>query len=143
MPIPLKFLYIAAELAKDERTQKTAKAAWQLGSDAIQKMSQKRAAKAEVPQIEQDPPELKAKKKAKPGWRGKLDRKLRFRNGQSGDLIRFTFTDAHGLSSVRMVGNWECRGGELVGYCLNQKQQIGFDVDGISDWEEIPVKGEL
>lgn len=149
MPIPIKLLLAAAALARDEETQKTVKAVWKAGGEMVDKASElsaarARRAKGKAPEgptsalaLEAAPAKGKVKKRT--GWRGGLERRVFFRSGRSGDLIRFDYRDEHGLTSHRMVGNWRCEGGELIGYCLNRKEEVAFDVDGISEWKEVPV----
>ena len=140
MPLPIKLLIAAAELAQDERTHKAVKAVWKAGSETIASARAEKSARN--PKALMPPKKAPAKKSKIAGLKSSIERRMRFRNGQSGDLVRFAFTDEHGLTSDRMVGNWRCEKGELVGYCLNRREEIAFPVSGIANWEEIPVRRE-
>lgn len=133
MPVPLKFLFIAAELAQNEKAQGAAKAVWNAGTSFMAKRKTAEPPRAPVP------PPVSPPAKPRKGFRAAVDRRMKFRNGQEGDLIAFTYTDEHGLATERMVGNWRCEGGELIGYCLHRKEETAFTVQGISDWRDIPV----
>lgn len=132
IPLPL-LLAAAAKVAKDERTHRVAKYLFESGKDALKSRSKAKA----VPEAPLPPPVVE--KPAK-GWRAGLSRKVKFRSGASGDLFRFRFTDEHGLTTQRMVGNWQSDGKSLSGFCLNMKRECDFALSGIAQWEEIPVE---
>lgn len=133
MPLPLPVLFAAAtRIAQDERTHRAAKALFDAGSNALER---RRAAKSTPV-----PDDIRAEPQS--SWRAGLSRRMRFRKGQSGDLIRFEFTDEDGLKTERMVGNWASDGRELAGYCLNRKRECSFLIKGIGVFEEIEVAGK-
>jgi hypothetical protein len=140
MPLPLKLLYAAAELAQNERAQKAAAAVWKAGSEALGQVRAASRAPARNPASGRADPAQPPAKPARGGLWPSLEKRMRFRGGQTGDLIRFRFTDEHGLVTHRMVGNWRCEGGALIGYCLNHKSEQAFPVAFISEWEEIAVR---
>jgi len=137
MALPVKTLIAAATmLAKDERAQRVARSLWDKGKDAWDKRQGNQAGPAApAPGASPDLPPA-----AQPGWRPGSDRQLRFAESQTGDLVRFAYTDEHGLTCQRTVANWRCAGGQLTGYCLNRKQEESFAVDRIGAWEEFPVQ---
>ncbi|MFC3097353.1 hypothetical protein [Alteraurantiacibacter palmitatis] len=137
MPVPLKFLLIAAQIAQDERAQKMARSVWQAGTELLDKR-RKGGSQVSTP----PPAAVSRKEPVRPGWQGSARNRWRFRSGQRGDLIRFEYTDGHGLVTQRMVGNWSCKGGELTGYCLNRREEVAFAISGIGHWEEIEVRCE-
>ena len=144
MALPLPVLLAAAErLARDERTQKVARSAadavLRKGGEVWRNRTQK-APDLEAPNARQTkplPPSVRAE--AGKGLRGAMAKRLRFRAGQAGDLIRFAYVDEHGLSTSRTVGNWTSDGRELRGYCLNRREECCFAVARISDWREIDI----
>jgi hypothetical protein len=141
MALPVKTLIAAATmLAKDERAQRVARSLWDKGREAWGKRQSDRTAPADRPASSTSGTSRETYPAAQAGWRPGGDRPMRFGDGQSGDLIRFTYTDEHGLTCQRTVGNWRCEGGQLTGYCLNRKQDESFAVDRIGDWEEFPVQ---
>lgn len=141
MALPVKTLIAAATmLAKDERAQRVARSLWDKGKDAWDKRQGNQAGSADRPSATTagaSPDPIPA---AQAGWSPGGDRQLRFADGQTGDLVRFAYTDEHGLTCQRTVANWRCQGGQLKGYCLNRKQEESFAVDRIGDWKEFPVQ---
>ncbi|WP_454599102.1 hypothetical protein [Qipengyuania sp. SM2507] len=134
MAIPLPILLAAAaKVAKDERTHRVAKYLFESGKDALKSRGKTKA----EPVATLPPPVVEKPTK---GWRAGLNRKVRFRSGATGDLIRFRFTDEHGLTTQRMVGNWRSDGKSLSGFCLNMKRECEFPLSGIAEWEEVPVE---
>lgn len=130
MPLPMAVLIAAAaKIAQDERTHKAAKALFVAGSDMLER--RRAAAKAA--------PEAPAEPAKGPKWRAGIDRRVKFRPGASGDLIRFRYTDEHGLVTDRIVGNWTCDGKNLTGLCLNKKAVCEFAIGAITDWADVPV----
>ena len=125
MALPVAMLIAAAtKIAQDERAQRAAKSLWDKGMDAWGK---RKSGQPDVVGADSS------------GWQAGGDRQARFAHGQTGDLIRFTYTDEHGLICQRTVGNWRSEGGQLTGYCLNRKQEESFAVGQIGEWEEFPV----
>lgn len=138
LPLPL-IIAAATKLAQDERAQRVAKSLFDAGSDAVQRRLQKRRDKPVNETAAQPKPEDAFGVPKKAGWRAGMDRKIRFRKGASGDLIRFRYTDEHGLVTQRMVGNWTSDGDRLTGFCLNMKSEQSFQLSGIADAEEVRV----
>ncbi|KHL24249.1 hypothetical protein PK98_14835 [Croceibacterium mercuriale] len=132
----------ATKIAQDERAQRAAKSLWDNGVEAWGKRQNDRAAPAEVPGLQSGAVTEAPVPKQRPGWRAGIERRMGFRDGQSGDLIQFTYTDEHGLICERPVGNWRCEGGQLTGYCLNRKQDKSFAVPQIGEWEVFPVQAK-
>lgn len=144
MALPMKTLIAAATmLAKDERAQRVAKSLWDKGKDAWDKRQGGRVTTAERPAPTTGTATQDVSGSAQSGWRRGDDRQLRFQDGQAGDLIRFGYTDEHGLTCQRTVGNWRIVGGQLNGYCLNRKQDENFAVDRIGEWEELSMQTDL
>ena len=136
LPLPL-IIAAATKLAQDERAQRVAKSLFDAGSDAVERRLKKRRDKPlDEPTALSKPDDVSGAPK-KAGWRAGLDRKIRFRKGASGDLIRFRYTDDHGLVTQRMVGNWSSDGDRLTGFCLNMKSEQLFKISGIADAEEV------
>lgn len=135
MPVPLPVLLAAAErVLSDERTQTLGKAMWRKGSELWDKRSETRPPSEPAP--EDDAP-------AKPsagflGWRKRVGMR-RLRKGQQGDLLKFTYTDEHGLETTRLIGNWSSDGAQLSGYCLNRREICEFEIRRIGDWREVEV----
>lgn len=143
MALPIKTLIAAATmLAKDERAQRVAKSLWDKGKDAWDKRQSERAATAEGPAAAAQAATQAGSATHQSGWQRGGDRQLRFQDGQTGDLIRFAYTDEHGLTCQRTVGNWHTAGGQLIGYCLNRKQGEHFAIDRIGEWEELPMHAD-
>lgn len=143
MPVPLPLiLAAAAKVAQDDRTKRMAKSLFDAGSDAVERRLKGARDKPGKPAAARPsaPPAALPKPKKK-GWRAALDRKVRFRKGASGNLIRFRYVDEHGLATQRMVGNWTSDGDVLTGFCINMKCEKPFVIGGIADWEEIPLEG--
>lgn len=122
MALPVTVLIAAATMiAKDERAQRAAKSLWDKGVDAWGKWHSGRVdADAETAPMPPNGP-------------ASVDRVAGLHEGQAGDLIRFTYTDEHGLSRKRTVGNWRSEGGRLTGYCLDSKQEEAFDFAHVED----------
>lgn len=142
MAIPLHILIAtAAKVARDERTHKVARTIFVAGSDALaRRRGAKSEAKRKAPlqkQVESPPV---AKKPGKPVWRTAIERRIVFRKGARGDLIRLRYRDEHGLLTQRMVGNWTSDGTVLTGFCLNMKAECDFATAGIEQWEPIVVE---
>lgn len=150
MAIPLHLLVAAAKIAKDPNTIKTVKSIYEMGSKAVDKHQSRKSAKIRVEPQKQPKRSLFGKVKAEPPpeplpvpekresrLRAAFAKKIRFRKGASGDLIRFVYTDPDGLKSTRTVGNWSSDGKALSGYCLNRKAERSFLLSGISDCEDL------
>ena len=138
MALPVKTLIAAATmLAKDERAQRVAKSLWDKGKEAWDKRQSERGATADRPAAATGSGTRDGSVPAQSGWRRGGDPQVRFQDGQTGDLIRFTYTDEHGLTCQRTVANWHTAGGQLTGYCLNRKQDENFVIDRIGAWEEL------
>lgn len=141
MAIPMAILLqVATQIAQDERAKRVAKSLFDVGSDAVErrlKIMREKPPK-ESPALPE--PEAAGAAPKKAGWRAGLDRKIRFRKGATGDLIRFRYVDEHGLETRRMVGNWTSDGDQLTGFCLNMKSEQSFAISGISDGEEVTVE---
>lgn len=141
MALPVKTLIAAATmLAKDERAQRVARSLWDKGKDAWDKRQGGKTATADRPAAATGAAPRDGSVPDQPGWRRSGDRQLRFQDGQTGDLIRFTYTDEHGLTCQRTVANWHTAGGQLTGYCLSRKQDESLAVDRIGDWEELGLQ---
>lgn len=121
-----KFLNMGALIARDERARHAAKLALEKGIEIWGKRQSSRTAATG----------------GTGARRSSADRNGCFRDGQTGDLIRFTYTDEHGLICQRMVGNWSCKGGHLTGYCLHRKQEESFAVEGIADWQHFSMQSD-
>lgn len=139
LPLPL-IIAAATKLAQDERAQRVARSLFDAGSDAVQRRLQKRRDKPVNKTAALPKPQDVIGVPKKAGWRAGMDRKIRFRKGASGDLIRFRYTDEHGLVTQRMVGNWSSDGDRLTGFCLNMKSEQSFWISGIADAEEVAVE---
>jgi len=134
MPIPLHLLIAAAKTLSDPNTIKTVKSIYDAGADLIDKAQGFRSVQPKpLPPPEPTAPAPSAKK----GLRADMAKRWMLRPGQSGDLIRFTYTDDHGLVSVRTVGNWTSNGRELSGYCLNLRAEHRFAIARIDAPEMI------
>jgi hypothetical protein len=129
MPIPLHLLVAAAKTLSDPNTIKTVKSIYDAGTGLIDKAQGLRSA----PQKPLSPPAPAPKK----GLRADMAKRWMLKPGATGDLIRFTYTDDHGLVSVRTVGNWTSNGRELSGYCLNLRAEHKFAIARIDAPEMI------
>lgn len=138
MPIPLHLLVAAAKTLSDPNTIKTVKSIYDAGTGLIDKAQGLRGPSP--------PPTAPAAKlaampvpssKPQKGLRADLAKRWMLKPGASGDLIRFRYTDDHGLVSVRTVGNWASNGRELSGYCLNLRAEHRFAIARIEAPEAI------
>lgn len=137
MPIPLHLLVAAAKTLSDPNTIKTVKSIYDAGADLIGKAQSMRgpARSFEAPaRIAAQPKPIA---KPAPGMRADVAKRWMLKPRASGDLIRFTYTDDHGLVSVRTVGNWTSNGRELSGYCLNLRAEHKFAIARIDAPEMI------
>lgn len=133
MPIPVHLLIAAAKTLSDPNTIKTVKSIYDAGTGLIDKAQGLRNA-APKPPAAPPPPVAPAPKK---GLRADMAKRWLLKPGASGDLIRFSYTDDHGLTSVRTVGNWASNGRELSGYCLNLRAEHKFAISRIEAPEAI------
>lgn len=133
MPIPLHLLVAAAKTLSDPNTIKTVKSIYDAGTGLIDKAQGLRSATPK-PLPAPTPPAPTATKK---GLRADMAKRWMLKPGAGGDLIRFTYTDDHGLVSVRTVGNWTSNGRELSGYCLNLRGEHKFAIARIDAPEMI------
>lgn len=134
MPIPLPLLVAAAKALSDPNTIKTVKSIYDAGADLIDKAQGFRSAQPKPLPPPEPPPPAPAPKK---GLRADMAKRWMLKPGAAGDLIRFTYTDDHGLVSVRTVGNWTSNGRELSGYCLNLRAEHKFAIARIDAPETI------
>lgn len=58
------------------------------------------------------------------------------RIGQTGGLACFTYVDANGVVTERMVRNWRSTGRLIRGHCLLRQQFRCFRIDRIEGWSE-------
>lgn len=135
MPVPLPVLLAAAErVVSDERTQAVGKAVWKKGVELWSNRSASEAAYTPLPEADEP------KKSGKiAGALKQRFAKRRLRKGQEGNLLKFSYTDEHGITSNRLVGNWSSDGNEISGYCLNRREICAFAIDRVDDWQEIEV----
>lgn len=134
MPIPLHLLIAAAKTLSDPNTIKTVKSIYDAGTGLIDKAQGLRSA---APRLSSAPKPLPVAPAPKQGLRADMAKRWLLKPGASGDLIRFTYTDDHGLVSVCTVGNWASNGRELSGYCLNLRAEHKFAVGRIDAPEPI------
>lgn len=134
MPIPVHLLVAAAKALSDPNTIKTVKTIYDAGTGMIDKAQ---GLRRNVPSAAQPSPVVSAPPKPKRGLRADMGKRWMLKPGASGDLIRFTYTDDHGLVSVRTVGNWTSNGRELSGYCLNLRDAHSFAIARIDAPETI------
>lgn len=134
MPIPVHLLIAAAKTLSDPNTIKTVKSIYDAGTGLIDKAQALRSAAPKLPPASAPPPVARAAKK---GLRADMAKRWLLKPGASGDLIRFTYADDHGLASVRTVGNWASDGRELSGYCLNLRAELNFSIARIDAPEMI------
>lgn len=138
MALPINVLLIAAQLAKSEQAKKLGRAILDRGSDALTKrLNAKPEPKAPAPNSPRAIPATESPPKT--GWKSSLKQKMKFRAGQTGDLVAFEYRDEHGLITQRMVGNWRSDGRDLTGFCLNRKEECAFAVSGIRNPRNIEV----
>ena len=135
MPIPLHLLIAAAKTLSDPNTIKGVKSIYDAGADLIDKAQGLRSAPPK-PLSPPAPPPAPAPAPKK-GLRADMAKRWMLKPGAAGDLIRFTYTDDHGLVSVRTVGNWASNGRELSGYCLNLRAEHKFVIARIDAPEVI------
>lgn len=124
-------LIAAAKTLSDPNTIKTVKSIYDAGADLIDKAQGLRSA---PPKPLSPPAPAPAPKN---GLRADMAKRWMLKPGAAGDLIRFTYTDDHGLVSVRTVGNWTSNGRELSGYCLNLRAEHKFAIARIDAPEMI------
>lgn len=134
MPIPLHLLVAAAKTLSDPNTIKTVKSIYDAGTGLIDKAQGLRSSSPRPLPAPTAPPAAPAPKK---GLRADMAKRWMLKPGAAGDLIRFTYTDDHGLVSVRTVGNWTSNGRELSGYCLNLRAEHKFAIARIDAPEMI------
>lgn len=139
MPIPLHLLVAAAKTLSDPNTIKTVKSIYDAGTGLIDKAQGLRGpAAAPTPAVPAKPtPQPVTTAKPQKGLKADLAKRWMLKPGASGDLIRFSYTDDHGLVSVRTVGNWTTNGRELSGYCLNLRAEHKFAISRIEAPEAI------
>lgn len=139
MPIPLHLLVAAAKTLSDPNTIKTVKSIYDAGTGLIDKAQGLRGSAASPPPAVPSKPASAPVASAKPqkGLKADLAKRWMLKPGASGDLVRFTYTDDHGLASVRTVGNWTSNGRELSGYCLNLRAEHKFAIARIDAPEAI------
>lgn len=82
---------------------------------------------------------------ASPGWQsvlagslaGSVRRHTWKRIGQTGGLASFTYVDANGVVTERMVRNWRSTGRLIRGRCLLRNEIRSFRIDRIEGWSEL------
>lgn len=139
MPIPLHLLVAAAKTLSDPNTIKTVKSIYDAGTGLIDKAQGLRGPSAQPPKAVEARPSAApiAPAKSQKGLKADLAKRWMLKPGACGDLIRFRYTDDHGLVSVRTVGNWTSNGREISGYCLNLRAEHKFAISRIEAPEAI------
>ena len=135
MAIPVHLLIKAAKLASDPNTIKTVKSIYDAGTGMIDKAHGLRRPPSPAAPHETPPPAAIGKPKT--GIRADMAKRWMLKPGTAGDLIRFTYTDENGLTSVRTVGNWTSNALQLSGYCLNLRTEHAFAIARIASPEVI------
>lgn len=88
------------------------------------------------------PPNILGRKKAAGSPRqgalpGSTGRRAWKRIGQTGGLASFTYVDADGVVTERLVRNWRSSGRLIKGHCLLRQEFRCFRVDRIEGWNEL------
>lgn len=137
MAIPVNLLVAAAKVLSDPNTIKTVKSIYDAGSKLIDKGGAAATAYRGQSAKRPAPEAAKVPQPGSGGWMGTISTRIALRPGAKGDLVRFTYVDDHGLSSVRTVGNWSSNGLQLTGYCLNLRADHSFAISRISAMQPI------
>lgn len=138
MAIPVHLLIAAAKALSDPNTIKTVKSIYDAGTGLVDKAQSLRRAPPPAATPPKSPPApIAAAAKPKTGLRADMAKRWMLKPGATGDLIRFTYCDDHGLICVRTVGNWTSNGRELSGYCLNLRSEHKFAIARIDAPEMI------
>ncbi|QIG80086.1 hypothetical protein [Stakelama tenebrarum] len=61
----------------------------------------------------------------------------RWKAGDKGALVGFTYVDADGVVTRRKLRGWASKGPLIVGYCVDRQKVRAFRKDRISDWVEL------
>ncbi|WP_156317906.1 hypothetical protein [Blastomonas sp. AAP25] len=105
MAVPVHLLVAAAKMLNDPNTIKTVKSIYEAGTAMVDKAQGLRRAPPPValpPSAPTTP--IAATGRPKTGMRADMAKRWMLKPGASGDLIRFTYADEHGLVCVRTVG---------------------------------------